>query len=550
MSQSSKRVHFGIPAGRSIDKVVICWPGAAPAEYTGLAANRHYQIVQGDDTVTAWKRPGELAELQPAVLKPRPLASASRTVITARLPMPAINYREIRSDEHARATAPLLVNLWSTTCVPCLTELQAFAAREQPIRAAGLNVIALNVDELNASADSDLSRSKQLVDSMHFPFAVAAIDPDTSGMLDVFHRSFLSLRRPMSIPSSFLVTADGRAAVIYRGPVSVDQVIQDVALLELPLEPLRRASVPFAGRWRNPPSIGDPKDLSVALMRAGFLDAGAKYLERYLLAHRQQQAWGPRDEWPTPERLAELCEPLADFFRLRNEPQGVLRSYQLALEFDPKSVSAHVMLGKGLMRAGQANQGLSLIRRAAELAPASTPIRIDLAISYAMIGKLADAESELQRLLEDHPELNEPHWHLARVYLQQQQVNAGLDQLRRYLSSEPTSVEALRLMAWTLATTSDQACRNIEEAERWAAQLPESVRVTADYLDLAAVLRAARGDFAGAVAQAELAIERLPHSASAATRAALAARLQLYRQAEPYLEPSRPRDERSGPAAN
>ena len=47
LSQSSKRVHFGLGESSQIRKVVIRWPGGASQEYAGLEVDRRYELVQG-----------------------------------------------------------------------------------------------------------------------------------------------------------------------------------------------------------------------------------------------------------------------------------------------------------------------------------------------------------------------------------------------------------------------------------------------------------------------------------------------------------------------
>lgn len=538
MSQGSKRIHFGIPDEYAPQELTVHWPDGSQQSFAGLDVNEHYQVVQGNPQASVWRRDQAASAVQPGALPAAVASRQSRTVIAARLPMPSIDYTSLQSDARAdKSPSPLLVNLWSTTCVTCLQELNEFTQREDELRAAGLNVIALNVDELSQSETSDLTRSRELLASLNFPFAAAAISSETSGVLDIFHRSFLSLRLPLPVPSSFLVTSDGQLAVIYRGPVGVDALLADLKLLTLPPLERRAASGPFVGRWLAPPILGDPKDLSIALMRAGFTQAGAKYLETYLIAHLKGQAWGPRTEWPTRTRLAELCEPLADFYRLKGEPRGVMQAYQLALEFNPNSSAALRMLGKGLIRSGQAEQGLSMIRRAAELAPGQAEIAIDLGIGLAMTGQLTAAEAQFRDILAANPLLNEPHWHLSRLYLQQGNSSAAVKELQTYLQAEPTSAEAIRQLAWTLATANDATVRNGNEAARWAERLPVESQQTSEYWDLIAAIRAEQGDFSAAIIAAETAVERLGTSPPPSTLAALRQRLDAYRAGQPYREP-------------
>ncbi|MEZ5300401.1 MAG: redoxin domain-containing protein [Verrucomicrobiales bacterium] len=44
-----------------------------------------------------------------------------------------------------------MINLWATWCQPCLAELADFSNSAAALRAAGVDVLALNVDEIEES---------------------------------------------------------------------------------------------------------------------------------------------------------------------------------------------------------------------------------------------------------------------------------------------------------------------------------------------------------------------------------------------------------------
>lgn len=562
LSQGSKRVHFGIAPGQQVEKLTIRWPDGKIDEFPQVTLNRHYVATQGQAELVEWRRPATTLALAQRELPGAPLSRQSRVVVNGRLPMPAIDYREIQPGTKPSSAAPLLVNLWSTTCAPCLEELQEMTAKETEIRAAGLSVVALNVDELANDPKSDLATARQLLTRLKFPFTAAAITPDYSGLLDLFHQSFLSLRLPLPVPSSFLATADGRVAVIYRGPVSIDQVLQDMALLEMGPDDLRAATVPFPGRWLSEPFQGDVQSLCTTFLRAGYLDMGRTYLEHYLLAHARNQGWGPKQPWPSRARLAELCDTLADFHRLKNDPQGVMKSYQVALQFDPNAALPHAMLGKGLIRAGQREKGLQMLERAVELDADNAELITDLAIGYAMMGRDREAIARLAALTDQRPELSSPHFHLARLYRQQRQYSDAIRELETYLRAEPTSSDAIYQLAWLLAAAPDEADRNPQRAREWFEQLPKSFpRDSLEYHDLDALLLAAAGDFDAAVRRTDEGLRRADAAATPATTPApasvaaeeppaaprpprtaadyLRARRELYARRQPYREPAR-----------
>ena len=50
--------------------------------------------------------------------------------------------------------------------------------------------------------------------------------------LDLFQRAMLDRWRPMPVPTSFLLDQHGRVAVIYKGHIKLERLLNDVALLD------------------------------------------------------------------------------------------------------------------------------------------------------------------------------------------------------------------------------------------------------------------------------------------------------------------------------
>ena len=534
MSQASKRIHFGVGVC-SVKKLVVRWPDGGVDQFKAIRTNHHYEITQGSGQTREWTRPEEASAIVPSKLEGASTSSRSRIVITGRLPLPALDFHSIHADPSPVAGGPTLINLWSTTCLPCINELTEFTRREPELRQAGINVLALNVDELMDDPDSDLSRSKQILREVAFPFAAAAVDAESSGTLDLFHQAFLSLRRPLPVPSSFLVTGDGRIAVIYRGPVTIEQLLHDIELLNCDPEAVRNHAVPFQGKWLAKPFHADPMRHATAFLRNGFENQGAKYLETYLLAHLNKKGWGPKETWPSGERLAELCDVLANFYRLRNEPEKVVGVYRIAQRFDPDFVPALMNLGKVMIGQGKVIEGLELLQRAHRLAPSDPVVASDLAIAYAMTGRTRPAEQLFLRLLERHPETSGIRLNLGRLYFQSRRYSQAAQQLREHLKSEPNAVEALRMLSWIRVSSPVDGDRDPRMAKGYVERLARlAPRDSAELHDLVAALYAELGEFQRAIDEARRAVRFAQKQRNATSTSEIEQRLQLYLKRQRY----------------
>ncbi len=69
--------------------------------------------------------------------------------------------------------------------------------------------------------------------------------------------------------------------MIYRGPLSVEQLLTDVKLLKAPLDVLREAAVPFEGQWLDGVPGLSPTSVSSRLIDISMVGPAARYLIRY-----------------------------------------------------------------------------------------------------------------------------------------------------------------------------------------------------------------------------------------------------------------------------
>ena len=53
-SQSSRRVHFGLEGAAVVERLEVVWPSGLEQSFTGVAADRTYQLTEGDDTLRAF----------------------------------------------------------------------------------------------------------------------------------------------------------------------------------------------------------------------------------------------------------------------------------------------------------------------------------------------------------------------------------------------------------------------------------------------------------------------------------------------------------------
>ncbi len=418
LSQNSAWVHFGF-AGEKPGPVqlTVHWPDGKAELFKDLASGQRWVVKQGAAAPRV-APPIPPTSLATASVASVPLESKSRLVIVWRLPLPEYASVPIQPDAmpSKEASKGTLLVFFASWCAPCAVELAALAKQEPQLRAQGLDVKALNVDELSDQPTSkDFEKSKNLLSKVRWPFAAVALDPENAGALDVFHRSYMTLRRPLPVPSSFLLDAQGRVAVIYRGPVEPSQVLADAKLLPLPAEQVRATALPFSGRWETVLAGPNPSGLVVTWKREGCLKVGAAWLERYLAAAESGDASTAE---LSPQVKVNLYEHLADFRHLLKDEAGYAAVYQRLLKIAPDYEPAHTALGLYLGKANRGSEAMVHLERAAALAPGDAQVLSNLAIGRSMQGRKDEALALFRRAAEINPNLIIARLNMARLYAQ------------------------------------------------------------------------------------------------------------------------------------
>jgi peroxiredoxin len=260
LSQSSKWMHFGVGDHDRIQQVCIKWPDGTADEFSDVPSNQFYQVVEGAADVQLVKFGSKnLRSLTPTVLHSSP-PEVTRTVVAPREKAFALSLVTVAGetiDLRKNMTGPTLVNLWSETCAPCLKELTEFSRAKEQLAQAGLRLIAVRSPNPREDKAASVQQLKLFGEKLQLPFEMAAATDATMTQLTKAQDNVTQIDRPLVLPTSFLLDADGRLSVIYRGPVSPERLLEDVRRLELPQAQWNAHSVPFPGHWFDSPFSDD-----------------------------------------------------------------------------------------------------------------------------------------------------------------------------------------------------------------------------------------------------------------------------------------------------
>ncbi len=213
-----------------------------------------------------------------------------------------------------------------------------------------------------------------------------------------------------------------------------------------------------------------------------------------------------------------------------------MAKYRSALEIEPDFGPAHDGLGVTLESLGRSAEAVVHLRRAVELDPHSAQAHTNLGASLGSLGQVEEAVRHFRRSLELEPDYSFAHLNLGTAQMARGEVRPAAASFRRALELNPGLAGAANNLAWLLATASDPAVRDGEEALRLARSAAEMTDHTdPGVLDTLAAAYAEQGRFEDAVRTAKQALEQVGPGPSPLGRE-IRMRLALFESGRPFRQ--------------
>jgi tetratricopeptide (TPR) repeat protein/thiol-disulfide isomerase/thioredoxin len=478
LAQSTKRIHFGLGTSQTIKHVVVRWPGGEPETFTGLVANRSYRLVQGAGKPLENPQRGAV-QLAAKAVPTAPVSDRARVVVLRPGELPEMNYFDANGEVQPlkkRYGKPLLVNLWATWCKPCLVELNEWAAARERLDERGVGVLTLCVDDPGESLSEAAKRAAAAAKNLKLPFDVGVPADGLVETLEVVQRTYIGRQRPLPLPASFLIDAAGRVSVIYRGPVTVQQLLADIGLLNGDHAARVNAAVPFAGQWLKPPGTTAPSRIALTFIDAGHLPWAEAHLERLIASYEARQAsQGKLDN----AALSDMAQATDFLGRIRFDQKKFKEAaayYERSLAIAPQNRELRLELVRTYSQLGAPSKAAEQLAVVLESKRDDPETLARLAHLKRQTGALREAID----LLKESLAVTENHvvrYDLASTHLASGDLAAAMAEYRKILAARQSWPPAANDLAWILATHPNDAVRNGTEAVAIAEEL---VRVTAE----------------------------------------------------------------------
>ncbi|MCH2123635.1 MAG: ASPIC/UnbV domain-containing protein [Pirellulaceae bacterium] len=293
LSQSSKWVSFGLGEATSIARVVVAWSGGEREVFDPIASDSFHQLTQGSGQAEKWNPPKAYRpNLVPSPTKIPPPPPAARTFVSVPQVMPTLSF-ETQTGDMQNGVAdqrPALLVLWATWCRPCLAELKELVLRAKELEAVGLRVVPICVDEVSDHAEMTRAQILEVFAQFEAPFDCGFADANLMRRLEHMSESVFEFNDQFVLPTSFLIGPGPPdiLCAIYRGPINVDTVLEDVDHIISSVDVRREQATPFADRW-----LADPKQGELLSFADGFRDKG--FVEDAVMLYRMALARDPQN---------------------------------------------------------------------------------------------------------------------------------------------------------------------------------------------------------------------------------------------------------------
>ena len=423
LTQSSRWLAFAVGRNSAAVQAKVSWPGGETEVFAGLKPGGRYELIQGSGRGKAAAGTASLVAAKPtapAVSPPPEESDKARIPMVTRLEIPDLPCKDLAGADKqllpGRGRA-VLVNLWASWCLPCLEELKNFRDHSAELKKAGIEILALSTDGLSDGSFKLPPKVKSFIDKLQPPVHTGRATTKLVGFLQALHDNMVPLNKPLPLPSSFLLDSSGRLAVIYKGPVTVEQLIKDATL-------------------GNPGRL--QRSRNAALLPGSVID------------HPVLAAAAIENETALRFQYARNLDQ-------RGHAEAALKQYQVIIGMKPGFTEAENSAGLLQLRTGKLAEAAASFQRAISLRADFAEARFNLADVLDRQGKLEQAAAlylEVLRLRPDYPGANNS---LGIIRARQGRKSLAAERFKNEVALHPGFTDAHNNLGRILLELADNA---------------------------------------------------------------------------------------------
>ncbi len=251
LSQSTKRLMFGLGKTDSVTQVVVVWPSGKSQSFPGMDVNTRYEIVEGEDKVQE-----KINERFDLAIKPSSLAGADRLPLASgrswfypRQPLPLLQFQvdigkwsELASSEEKPVVALF--------CSGNGASRQLLQQNWQQLSVDGVDCTAIFLLDKSDDPNQQWESAQRIIKKVDFPGRWGTASISCKDKLQYLFGEWFSHQQVEQPPFALLIDGTGRVCGFYPPTaLDLDQIVADIKLIDVPDWSHRVEAGPLGGRW-------------------------------------------------------------------------------------------------------------------------------------------------------------------------------------------------------------------------------------------------------------------------------------------------------------
>ncbi len=430
LSQSTKRLMFGLGKSPTIERVDVTWPTGETESFGMIVPNARYEVVEGNPEIKAKTNERTRLAIQPSVLEgDDSLPSAMRKcVFYPRPPIPSLQI-QLQPNEW-----------WTLQPVNQRPILAVFGKRDsdseallQRISDASSRLISGNVDcfaiLVDTNSDDPLAQlryARKIADRCNFPFPIGTLSESSRNKLKYLGGEWFNFQQPPNLPFGIWLDGEGRVVEYSsNNDLTADRFLDSIDRIGESQLWYRDLISPRGGRWAAGSRYANVSRLGNRLKDVGYL------VDNEALRKKSHE-----------QRAFELCQKAIEL-EASGDPKAAREYYAKSIEMDQNCVPALIgeakLLRRLAMEDGRIEPELQIRMRNSAVAGFEKAIKLDPLNTEAIVGlanvaidqnQVAKAVDLMIKFVQVHPTCYEIHAMLGRLLIREKRF----DEAARYLT--------------------------------------------------------------------------------------------------------------------
>ncbi len=425
LAQHSKELFFGLGESMGPIQATIRWPSGLEQKVTDLPANHRVWIEEGSPAgrKEAFLSMAIRSEANGATSSRQSEQLPAQVETWLLVPVAAPDFRVAASGgkEESLSTRrgkPVLLHFGSAETPDWESQLANFQKAHARWLEAGLQLVVVNVAESKEAG--------------RWAFPIVSAPPELVAVYNLLYGRLFDRHRDITLPTAFLIDAQGNIAKIYQGALRLDHVEADFRNIPKTAAERLALGLPFTG-------VSETYDVG-----RNYLSFGSVFYERGYLEHAEAFfRLAEKDDPAAAEPLYGLGSVYLEQQKRKEARECFERAVKSTADYPPTLPNAWNNLGILAAREGSTDEAIGFFKTALQINPDHAVALQNLGNAYRQRKDWDAARKTLQHALALNPDDAEANYGLGMVYAQLNDTVHAYEYLQKALVARPVYPEAL-----------------------------------------------------------------------------------------------------------